>query len=44
VPLQVDLSPLAGQTVQLVLAVRDQSTPEGDWVLWVYPYVARAAP
>jgi hypothetical protein len=44
VPLQVDLSPLAGQTVQLVLAVRDQSTPEDDWVLWVYPYVARAAP
>jgi len=24
--------------------VRDQGTPEDDWVLWVYPYVAHAAP
>jgi hypothetical protein len=44
VPVQVDLSPLAGQTVQLVLVVRDQGTPEDDWVLWVYPYVARFTP
>lgn len=44
VPIQVDLSPLAGQTVQLVLVVRDQGTPEDDWVLWIYPYVARATP
>lgn len=44
VPIQVDLSPLAGQTVRLVLVVRDQGTPEDDWVLWIYPYVARATP
>jgi len=44
VPVQVDLSPLAGQAVQLVLVVRDQGSPEDDWVLWAYPYVARAAP
>lgn len=43
VPVQVDLSPLAGQTVQLTLVVRDQGTPEDDWVVWIYPYVARAA-
>ena len=40
---QEDLSPLAGQTVQLVLVVRDQGTPQDDWVLWVYPYIARQA-
>lgn len=44
VPVAVDLSPLAGQTVQLVLAVHDQGTPQDDWVLWVYPYITRAAP
>ena len=44
VAVQVDLSPLAGQTVQLALVVPDQGTPEDDWVLWVYPYVAHAAP
>ena len=27
-----------------MLVVRDQGTPEDDWVLWIYPYVARAAP
>ena len=43
-PCLVNLSPLAGQTVQLILVVRDQGTPEGDWVLWIYPYVACAAP
>lgn len=44
VPLTVDLSPLAGQTVQLVLVVRDQGWPETDTVLWVYPYVERLGP
>ena len=44
VPVEVDLSPLADQTVQLILVVRDQGTPEDDWVLWIYPYVSRAAP
>jgi hypothetical protein len=44
VPVQVDLSPLAGQAVQLVLVVRDQGSPEDDWVLWIFPYVAHAAP
>lgn len=42
VPVQVDLSPLAGQTVELMLVVLDQGTPQDDWVLWIYPYVARA--
>jgi len=44
VPVQADLSPLAGQTVELALVVQDQGSPEDDWVLWIYPYVARAAP
>ena len=42
VPVQVDLSALAGQTVELTLVVLDQGTPQNDWVLWIYPYVARA--
>lgn len=44
VPVQVDLSPLAGQSVQLTLVVRDQGTPQDDWVLWIYPYIAHAMP
>jgi hypothetical protein len=44
VPITVDLSPLEGQTVQLVLVVRDQGWPETDTVLWVYPYVERLGP
>jgi hypothetical protein len=44
VSVQVDLSPLSGQSVQMVLVVRDQGTPEDDEVLWTYPDVARVAP
>jgi len=43
-PVQVDLTPLVGQTVQLVLVVRDQGSPEDEWVLWIYPYIAHTLP
>jgi hypothetical protein len=43
-PVKVDLSPLAGKTVQLVLALNDLGTPQDDWVLWGNPYVERSAP
>jgi hypothetical protein len=43
-PVQVDLSPLAGQTVKLILAVPIQNSEiPYHWVLWIYPYVARAS-
>ena len=37
----VDLSILAGQTVRLVLVVRDNGDPEGDYALWVEPQLWR---
>ncbi|MBL7162186.1 MAG: hypothetical protein ISS57_06240 [Anaerolineales bacterium] len=39
----VDLSSLAGQTVKLVLAVRDaDKDPSTDYALWITPYIYRA--
>jgi len=39
----VDLSPLAGQTVRFTLVVRDQGNPKGDYALWVEPHIWRLA-
>ncbi len=36
-----DLSALAGQTVELMLVIREKNTPQDSWVLWIQPYVAR---
>ncbi len=41
-PVTVDLTPLAEQTVELVLVVRDEGQSQEDWVLWIYPYVERS--
>jgi len=37
----VDLSQLAGQTVQLVLVVRDNGDSERDYALWLHPQLWR---
>ncbi len=42
--INVDLSPLAGQTVRFTLTVRDQGNPQGDYALWVEPQIWRIAP
>ncbi len=39
----VDLSRLAGQTVQLVLVVRDNGDPDRDYALWLHPQLWRIA-
>ncbi len=36
---EVDLSPLAGKTVQLILAVMAAGSPDQDWAVWVDPRV-----
>ena len=38
---QVDLSPLAGQSVQLTLVVRDEGSPAGDYAVWIGPQLLR---
>jgi hypothetical protein len=43
-PVEVDLSSLAGQTVDLTLVVRDSGDPQNAWVLWMYPVVTRNSP
>jgi len=37
----LDLDLLAGQTVQFLLAVRDNGDPEDDYALWIIPHIAR---
>lgn len=39
--IHVDLSRLAGQTVQLILVVRDQGDPNGDYAVWINPRLLR---
>ncbi len=42
IPLDIDLSALAGQTVKLVLALRDiQDDPSSDYALWIGPHIWR---
>ena len=38
-----DLSFLAGQTVQLILVVRDNGEPFGDYAVWVFPTLWRVS-
>ena len=38
----INISSLAGQNVRLVLVVRDNGDPEGDYALWVHPQLFRA--
>ncbi|MEX2162599.1 MAG: hypothetical protein WD751_11910 [Anaerolineales bacterium] len=37
----VDLGPIAGQTVRLVLLIRDNGNPLGDYALWLNPVLVR---
>ena len=37
----LDLSPLANQTVNFVLVVRDNGNPSNDFALWIIPYIYR---
>jgi len=37
----VDLSILAGQTIQFSLSVRDNGNPSDDVVVWILPHIAR---
>jgi hypothetical protein len=39
--IEEDLSPLAGQTVEFTLVVRDQGGESSDLALWVMPYIWR---
>lgn len=39
--IDVDLSPLAGQQAQIILAVLADGSPEGDRAVWVYPRIVR---
>jgi hypothetical protein len=39
--ISADLSFLAGQTVQLILVVRDNGEPFGDYAVWVFPALWR---
>lgn len=43
--IQVDLNLdiLAGQTVQFLLAVRDNGDPSDDYAVWIMPHIARVA-
>ena len=36
-----NLDPLAGQTVQFVLTVRDNGDADGDHAVWIMPHIAR---
>ena len=36
-----NLDPLVGQTVQFLLAVRDNGDAEGDHAVWIMPHIAR---
>ncbi len=42
--LDLDLSFLAGQTVEFLLVVRDNGDPAGDYALWGNPHIWRASP
>jgi hypothetical protein len=37
----VDLSSLAGQQVQIILAVLANGSAEGDQAVWIYPRIQR---
>ena len=39
--ISADLSPLAGQSVELMLVAREQGELEENWLLWIQPYIAR---
>ena len=39
--IDVDLSPLAGQQVQLILAVLSNGSPNDDDALWIYPRIIK---
>ncbi len=42
--ISADLSFLAGQSIQLVLVVRDNGSPSGDYAVWVFPALWRVSP
>ena len=37
----VNLTPLAGQTIEFTLVVRDNGDPTNDFALWIAPYIYR---
>lgn len=39
--IDIDLSPLAGQSIQMVLAVLADGNAEGDRAVWVYPRIVK---
>jgi hypothetical protein len=39
--IDLDLTPLAGQTVEFLLVVREQDSSQGAWVVWIAPRIIR---
>lgn len=39
--LEIDLSPLAGKSVEFVLAIQANGSSSKDWAFWLYPHIRR---
>lgn len=39
--IDLDLSPLAGQTVEFLLVIREKGAPQDAWSVWIHPRILR---